>query len=57
MRYYSIATAESVLPQPTIASIDGAAIKRKYNNTRGSGWDGWVEVRIALNEEKVRWYF
>lgn len=54
MRYYSISTAESVLPQPTVASIDGAAIKRKYNNTHGSGWDGWVEVRIAMNEEKAR---
>lgn len=53
MRFFSIATADSVLPQPTIASLDGAAIKRKYNNTQGSGWDGWVEVRIAVSEEKV----
>eukprot|EP00624_Nannochloropsis_granulata_P005361 evm.model.NODE_3790_length_1387_cov_17.306417.1 len=54
MRFFSIATADSVLPQPTIASLDGAAIKRKYNNTQGSGWDGWVEVRIAVSEEKAR---
>jgi len=53
MRFFSIATADSVLPQPTIASLDGAAIKRKYNNTQGSGWDGWVEIRIAVSEEKV----
>ncbi|GAB5034909.1 Hypothetical protein NocV09_02200650 [Nannochloropsis oceanica] len=54
MRFFSIATADSVLPQPTIASLDGAAIKRKYNNTQGSGWDGWVEIRIAVSEEKAR---
>ena len=52
MRYFSVATADSVLPQPTIAAIDGAAIKKHYNCT-DPNWDGWVEVRIALNEAKV----
>lgn len=117
LRYLSIMTAESVLPQPTIQAIDGGlhafimrslvrvkltlvgtythhlfpcitvihishvrgflckhmapihlhhlshphavhatgqGIKRFYQQKRGVEWDGWVEVRVALNEQKVR---
>ena len=37
---------------PTIASIDGKGMERFYN--RNSSWDGWVEIRAALNEQKAR---
>lgn len=32
----------------------GQGIKRFYQQKRDSEWDGWVEVRVALNEQKVR---
>ncbi|GAB5034270.1 Hypothetical protein NocV09_01800460 [Nannochloropsis oceanica] len=50
VRYVSMSTADGFFP--TIASIDGKGMERFYN--RNSSWDGWVEIRVALNEQKAR---
>jgi len=54
VRYLSMSTADGFYP--TIASIDGRGMQRFYNysSAGNSSWDGWVEIRVALNEAKAR---
>jgi hypothetical protein len=46
-RYWSISSADGVVPQPTVASLDTDDIRRFYQRTQGDKWDGVAEIVFA----------